>query len=121
MIAQAGIDPARETKTESSRLTFAEKVGYGVGDTASNLYWQTFLNFLSYFYTDVFGLSAAATGTMFLVVRVPDTFVDPVMGVLADRTHTRWGHYRPYLLWGCLPMALVGVAMCTTPNLGAQG
>lgn len=58
---------------------------------------------------------------MFLVVRIPDTCIDPVMGVIADRTQTRWGHYRPYLLWGCLPMALLGVAMCTTPNLGAQG
>jgi len=112
---------AEGTKTESSKLSFLEKVGYGVGDTASNFYWQTFLNFLSYFYTDVFGLSAAATGTMFLVVRIPDTCIDPVMGVIADRTQTRWGHYRPYLLWGCLPMALVGVAMCTTPNLGPQG
>jgi glycoside/pentoside/hexuronide:cation symporter, GPH family len=111
----------KEAKAESSKLSFREKVGYGVGDTASNFYWQFFLNFLSYFYTDVFGLSAAATGTMFLVVRIPDTCIDPVMGVVADRTRTRWGHYRPYLLWGCLPMALVGVAMCTTPNLGLQG
>ena len=108
-------------KTQSSKLSFVEKVGYGVGDTASNFYWQTFLNFLSYFYTDVFGIPAAATGTMFVVVRIPDTFIDPVMGVIADRTQTRWGHYRPYLLWGCLPMALMGVAMCTTPDLGPQG
>jgi len=113
--------PDEAAKTQGSKLSFLEKVGYGVGDTASNFYWQTFLNFLSYFYTDVFGLSAAATGTMFLVVRIPDTCVDPVMGVIADRTRTRWGHYRPYLLWGCLPMAILGVAMCTTPNLGAQG
>lgn len=121
MSVRAQSELAQETKTESSKLPFVEKVGYGLGDTASNFYWQTFLNFLSYFYTDVFGLSAAATGTMFLVVRVPDTCIDPVMGVTADRTNTRWGHYRPYLLWGCLPMALLGVAMCTTPNLGAQG
>jgi GPH family glycoside/pentoside/hexuronide:cation symporter len=118
---QASGGSAEGTKTESSKLSFVEKVGYGVGDTASNFYWQTFLNFLSYFYTDVFGLPAAATGTMFLAVRVPDTCIDPLMGVIADRTHTRWGHYRPYLLWGCLPMALMGVAMCTTPTLGPQG
>jgi GPH family glycoside/pentoside/hexuronide:cation symporter len=112
---------AEAIETESSKLSFLEKVGYGVGDTASNFYWQTFLNFLSYFYTDVFGIPAAATGTMFVVVRIPDTCIDPVMGLIADRTQTRWGHYRPYLLWGCLPMALMGVAMCTTPNLGLQG
>jgi len=111
----------QETVSQSGKLSFLEKVGYGVGDTASNFYWQTFLNFLSYFYTDVFGLSAAATGTMFLAVRVPDTCIDPVMGVIADRTETRWGHYRPYLLWGCLPLALLGVAMCSTPSLGPQG
>ena len=60
---------AEGTKTESSKLCFVEKVGYGVGDTASNFYWQTFLNFLSYFYTDVFGLTAAATGTIFVLLR----------------------------------------------------
>jgi glycoside/pentoside/hexuronide:cation symporter, GPH family len=112
---------AEGTKTESNKLSFVEKIGYGVGDTASNFYWQTFLNFLPYFYTDVFGLPAAATGTMFLALRIPDTCIDPVMGVIADRTRTRWGHYRPYLLWGCVPMALTGVATFTTPSLGPHG
>ena len=119
--ALASSRSAEGTKAESSKLSFIEKVGYGVGDTASNFYWQTFLNFLSFFYTDVFGLAASATATMFLVVRIPDTCIDPVMGLIADRTQTRWGHYRPYLLWGCLPMALMGVAMFTTPNLGPHG
>ncbi len=105
----------------SSKLSFVEKVGYGLGDTASNFYWQTFLNFLAYFYTDVFGLTAGAAGTMFLAVRIPDSCFTPLMGVIADRTETRWGHYRPYLLWGCLPIALLGVAMFTTPSLGPQG
>ena len=121
MSADASSRSAEETKAESSKLSFFEKVGYGVGDTASNFYWQTFLNFLSFFYTDVYGLAASATATMFLAVRIPDTCIDPVMGLIADRTKTRWGHYRPYLLWGCLPMALMGVAMFTTPNLGPQG
>lgn len=107
--------------TANERLSFFEKVGYGLGDTASNFYWQMFLNFLAFFYTDIFGISAAAAATMFLVVRIPDTFIDPVMGVIADRTQTRWGHYRPYLLWGCIPMAIVGVITFTTPNFGPQG
>jgi len=106
---------------ENGRLTFGEKIGYGLGDTASNFYWQMFLNFLAFFYTDIFGITAAAAATMFLVVRIPDTCIDPVMGIIADRTQTRWGHYRPYLLWGCLPMAVMGVLTFTTPNLGAQG
>jgi len=105
----------------SDRLSFKEKVGYGLGDTASNFYWQTFLNFLMFFYTDVFGITAAAAGTMMLVVRTWDTAVDPIMGVIADRTTSRWGHYRPYLLWGCLPMAIMGVLMFTTPNLSPGG
>lgn len=107
--------------SEKERLSFSEKVGYGLGDTASNFYWQMFLNFLAFFYTDVFGITASAAATMFLVVRIPDTFIDPVMGVIADRTQTRWGHYRPYLLWGCLPMALIGVLTFTTPNLSLHG
>ena len=105
----------------SDKVSFKEKVAYGLGDTASNFYWQTFLNFLMYFYTDVFGITAAAAGTMMLVVRTWDTAVDPFMGVIADRTQTRWGHFRPYLLWGSLPMAIMGVLMFTTPNLGPSG
>jgi len=103
------------------KLSFWEKVGYGLGDTASNFYWQMFLNFLLFFYTDVFGITAAAAGTMFLVVRAWDTGIDPFMGAMADRTHTRWGHYRPYLLWGALPLALLGVLVFTTPNLSTHG
>jgi GPH family glycoside/pentoside/hexuronide:cation symporter len=106
---------------ENSKLSFGEKVGYGLGDTASNFYWQMFLNFLAFFYTDIFGITAAAAATMFLVIRIPDTCIDPVMGIIADRTQTRWGHYRPYLLWGCIPMAFMGVITFTTPNLGAHG
>jgi glycoside/pentoside/hexuronide:cation symporter, GPH family len=105
----------------SDKLSFKEKVGYGLGDTASNFYWQTFLNFLLFFYTDVFGITAAAAGTMFLIVRACDTSIDPIMGVIADRTKTRWGHYRPYLLWGCLPLAVIGVMVFTTPNFSAHG
>jgi GPH family glycoside/pentoside/hexuronide:cation symporter len=105
----------------NGKVSFGEKVGYGLGDTASNFYWQMFLNFLAFYYTDIFGLPAAALATMLLVVRVTDIFVDPFMGVTADRTHTRWGHYRPYLLWGCLPLAVMGVLTFTTPNLGMQG
>lgn len=103
------------------RISFREKVGYGLGDTASNFYWQTVLNFLLFFYTDIFGISAAAAGTMFLVIRIWDTGIDPLMGMIADRTHQRWGRYRPYLLWGCLPLAVLGVLVFTTPNLSPQG
>jgi GPH family glycoside/pentoside/hexuronide:cation symporter len=103
------------------RLSFGEKAGYALGDAASNFYWKTFEFFIIFFYTDVFGISAGAVGTMMLATRVLDAVADPIMGTLADRTQTRWGHFRPYLVWFGLPLALAGVLTFTTPNLGAGG
>ncbi len=100
-------------------VPLAERIGYALGDSASNLYWKTFEFFLVIYYTDVFGISAAAVGTMLLVTRVLDAVADPVMGALADRTQTRWGHFRPYILWFMLPLAVAGVLTFTTPNLGS--
>jgi glycoside/pentoside/hexuronide:cation symporter, GPH family len=96
-----------------------ERIGYALGDSASNLYWKTFEFFLLFYYTDVFGISAGAVGTMLLVTRVLDAVADPVMGAIADRTKTRWGHFRPYILWFMLPLAVAGVLTFTTPNLGS--
>jgi GPH family glycoside/pentoside/hexuronide:cation symporter len=101
------------------RVRVSEKIGYALGDSASNLYWKTFEFFLVIFYTDVFGISAGAVGTMLLVTRVLDAVADPVMGAIADRTKTRWGHFRPYILWFALPLAVAGVLTFTTPNLGS--
>ena len=114
---------AESTEPESinGRLSFTEKVGYSLGDAASNFYWKTFEFFIIFFYTDVFGISAAAVGTMMLVTRILDAVADPVMGTIADRTQTRWGHFRPYLLWFALPLAAAGVITFTTPNLGPSG
>ena len=100
------------------KLTVKEKIGYGFGDLASNLFWQMFSIFIAKFYTDVFLLGAATMGTMMLVTRVADAFVDPMIGTIADRTHTRWGHFRPYLLWMCVPMAVTAVLTFTTPSFG---
>ncbi len=102
----------------ADRISFKEKVGYSLGDASSNLYWKTFEFYLMFFYTDVFGISAAAVGTMLLVTRLADAVADPVMGSIADRTNTRWGHFRPYILWFALPLAAAGVLTFTTPNLG---
>lgn len=104
-----------------ARLTFKEKMGYGLGDMASNLYFQTFVLFLPIFYTDVFGISAAAMGTMMLVTRIWDAVTDPVMGVIADRTQTRWGKFRPYIAGFAIPLAIAGVLTFTTPGFGATG
>ncbi|MDD2763261.1 MAG: MFS transporter [Opitutaceae bacterium] len=103
------------------RLKLREKLCYGFGDLASVLYWQTFSLYLLYFYTDVFRISAAAAGTMFLISRIWDGVNDPMMGMLADRTETRWGKFRPFLLWFCVPFAVMGVLMFTTPHLGGTG
>jgi len=103
------------------RLSFKEKIAYGFGDLASVLYWQTFMLYFTFFYTDVFVIPAAAAATMFLISRVWDGINDPLMGMIADRTNTRWGKFRPYLLWICVPFALVGVLTFTVPNLGPTG
>jgi glycoside/pentoside/hexuronide:cation symporter, GPH family len=103
------------------KLSLKEKIGYGFGDAASSLFWKLFSMYLMFFYTDIFGIAAAAVGTMFLVTRIWDAAFDPLVGILGDRTSTRWGKFRPYLLWMAGPFALMGVLTFTTPALGAGG
>ena len=106
---------------DTQPLRFREKLGYGLGDTASNFFFQVFNIFLLYYYTDIFGLSAAAVGTMFLVTKIVDAASDPIMGLIADRTNTRWGEFRPYLLWAAIPYGLLGYAMFANPDLSESG
>ncbi len=107
--------------TSAQKLSLKEKLGYGFGDLASVLYWQTFMLYFTYFYTDVFLLPTAVAATMFLVSRVFDAVNDPLMGIIADRTNTKWGKFRPYLLWICVPFAIAGVLVFTTPDMGMTG
>ncbi len=102
-------------------LRFREKLGYGLGDTASNFFFQVFNIFLLYYYTDIFGLSAAAVGTMFLVTKIVDAASDPIMGLIADRTNSRWGKFRPYLLWVAIPYGVLGYAMFANPDFSYAG
>lgn len=102
-------------------ISIKEKIGFSLGDTASNLVWQTLMIFQLYFYTDVFGLPAAVVGTMFLITKIWDSINDPIMGVIADRTNTKWGKFRPYILWLALPFALFGVLTFTTPDFSLTG
>ncbi|MBN2263534.1 MAG: MFS transporter, partial [Prolixibacteraceae bacterium] len=103
------------------KLSLKEKISYGFGDLASVLYWQTFMLYFTYFYTDVFLIPASVAATMFLVSRLWDGVNDPLMGILADRTKSRWGKFRPYLLWLCVPFAIAGVLTFTTPDFGMTG
>jgi len=103
------------------RLSFREKLGYGLGDTASNFFFATFNLFLLYYYTDIFGLSAAAVGTMFLLTKILDAVSDPIMGLIADRTNSRWGKFRPYLLWAAIPYGVCGYAMFANPDFSYAG
>lgn len=105
-----------------SSIPFLEKLGFGLGELGNNLFWQFFMYFQFYFYTDVFKIAegveaAAVAGKMFLYVKVVDAVFDVVIGVVADRTKTRWGKYRPYLLWGAIPFALAGLLAFSTPDL----
>jgi GPH family glycoside/pentoside/hexuronide:cation symporter len=102
-------------------LSIKEKIGYSLGDAASNLYFYTFILYLPIFYTDVFGLPAMAMGTMFLITRIWDAVNDPIMGMIADRTESRWGKFRPYIISLGLPLAVGGVLTFTTPGFEAGG
>ncbi|NJM15872.1 MAG: hypothetical protein HC896_11345 [Bacteroidales bacterium] len=103
-----------------SKISIKEKLGFSIGEYSASIVWQTLMFFLPIFYTDTFGLTAAAVAAMFGIVRVFDAFTDPVMGIIADRTQTRWGKFRPYLLWFALPYGLGTVLMFTTPELNGQ-
>ena len=102
-------------------VPLTEKIGYAFGDVASNLIFQTSMVFLMFFYTEVFGIGAGIVGTMMLVTRIWDAINDPIMGTIADRTKTRWGKFRPYLLWFAVPYGAVAVLVFLAPDFGMTG
>lgn len=101
--------------------TFKEKIGYGFGDMASSMFWKVFSAYLPIFYTNVFGLDLGVAASLFLVTKLWDAVSDPMMGIIADRTNTKWGKYRPYLLWIAVPFAIAGILLFTTPDFGETG
>ena len=102
-------------------LPWREKISYGVADMGFNFYWANIATFLLIFYTDVFGISAAAAASMMFVIKIVNAFTDPMIGAVADRTTTRYGKFRPYLVWMALPLAGAGVLTYTTPDLAEGG
>lgn len=103
---------------QDDKLSLREKIGYGLGDAGGTVITCLIMNFLTFFYTDVFGLTSALVGTLFLALRVFDAISDPIMGVLADRTQSRWGRFRPWQLWIAGPIAAIGVLTFTVPDAG---
>ena len=103
------------------KISLKEKIGYGFGDAAASMFWKLFTMYLMFFYTDVFGISAVVVGTMFLITRIWVAIFDPFVGILADRTQTRWGKFRPYLLWMMVPFGILGILMFSTPGLSENG
>jgi GPH family glycoside/pentoside/hexuronide:cation symporter len=107
--------------TTEIKLSFREKFGYGLGDTASHFAWDMAGMFLFFYFTDIYGISAAAAGTIMMIARVWDAVSDPLVGIISDRTKTRYGKFRPYMIWFALPLSASLVMLFTTPDLEATG
>lgn len=114
-------EPLKSENDRLAKLSWRERIGYGLGDAGFNFYWAIIGSYLVFFYTDVFGIGAAAAATMITVTKIIDAITDPIMGGIADRTNTRWGKFRPYLLWGALPMMGAGILTMSTPDLDETG
>lgn len=102
----------------SPKPRLSEKIGYGLGDFSSSMFWKIFSYYLPIFYSDVFGLKAQHAALLLLVTKLYDAITDPIMGIIADRTNSKWGKYRPYLLWMALPFAIIGLFSFYTPQWG---
>lgn len=105
----------------TNKLSKKEKIGFSLGDMAGNFVYQSVVLLLAFYYTDVYGLDAATVTSIFLFVRIFDAITDPLMGALVDRTQTKWGKYRPYILWLAIPYAVASVLVFTVPNFGELG
>ncbi len=109
------------TTPSSERLSLKEKLAYGLGDTASNFFFQVINIFLAYYYTDIFGLKPADVGTLMFIVPTVAAVLNPIVGVIADRTQTRWGKFRPYILWTAVPYGVIGYLVFANPSFGPAG
>lgn len=114
-------NPKDYNQKMEEKIKLKEKVGYGLGDAASSMFWKIFSMYLMFFYTDVFGIAPAVVGTMFLITRIWDSCFDPLVGIIADRTKSRWGKFRPYLLWTAIPFAIIGILTFYTPDFDEKG
>ena len=104
-----------------AKSNLKEKIGYGFGDMSSSMFWKIFSYYLPFFYSNIFGLSLVDAGVLVLVTRIWDAVSDPMMGIISDRTQTKWGKYRPYLLWVAPFFSICGILLFTTPDLDYGG
>lgn len=105
----------------SNKLRLKEKIAYGFGEVGTSMFVKLFSMYLMFFYTDVFGISAALVGSMFFITKIWSAAFDPFVGILSDRTETGWGKFRPYLLWIAVPFGIMGVLTFTTPSYTESG
>ncbi|PKG21589.1 glycoside-pentoside-hexuronide (GPH):cation symporter [Niallia nealsonii] len=105
----------------NQKMSLLEKVSYGLGDTGSNLIYTVITTYLTFYFTDVYGLGAAAVGTLMLVARFVDMIDSPIFGILIDKTNTRWGKSRPWILWSSVPFTIVSILLFMGPELNASG
>lgn len=111
----------KEEKVEYPKLSLKEKISYGYGDAASNFVWGMVNSYLLFFYTDVFGITAAAAGTLFLITRIFDAVNDPAMGIIVDKTKSKHGKTRPYILYLAIPFGILSVITFITPDISVTG
>src|SRR5688572_4487977 len=108
--------------TSTERLSVGEKIGYSLGDLAANLIFQTFITFLAFFYTDIYKIPAGtASAIIFWGGVFGGVIFNPIMGLIADRTNTRWGKFRPWVLWTAVPFGVLSLLAFSTPDLGENG
>ncbi|WP_431803382.1 MFS transporter [Halobacillus andaensis] len=118
---EEGVGSTSGVTVAGAKIGFIEKIGYGLGDLASNLIFAAISMFLTFYYTDVVGVSAAIVGTIILVSKIFDGFTDIVMGVAIDKTTSKHGKARPWLLWMAVPYTISGILLYTVPNFGSIG
>ncbi len=107
--------------SDSQKLSVLEKVGYSLGDLAANLIFQTLMTFLAYFYTDVYKIPAGTASVIIFIGGFIGAFFNVLMGLIADRTNTRWGKFRPWILWTAVPFGVISILAFSTPNFGETG
>ena len=104
----------------NQKISISEKIGYSLGDCSANLVFQMMMIYQTKFYTDVFGLEGAIAGSVMLIARIVDAFVDPTVGILSDKTQTRWGKYRPWILWTALPFMVFYLQIMVAMDITIQ-